>query len=127
MNFTNELIEKARSASSAEELLDMAKKEGVELTAADAETYFSFLHNNGPLSDEELDQVAGGKGEKKPRYAVGQRVVYYPQKNVPCYGYISSIKYSNYQKAWYYLCVFENGMRDEEPLEAPHCGVKVVS
>ena len=127
MNFTNELIEKARSASSAEELLDMAKKEGVELTAADAETYFSFLHNNGPLSDEELDQVAGGKGEKKPRYAVGQRVVYYPQKNVPCYGYIDSISYSDFQKAWYYLCFFEDGLRIKEPLESPYCAVKVVS
>lgn len=83
MNFSNELIEKAKAASSAEELLEMAKKEGIELSAADAEMYFSFLAKGSqPLSDEELKLVSGGKGEAKkpkPKYYTGQKLwVGYP-------------------------------------------------
>ena len=65
MNFSKEMIEKAKTASSAEELIEMAKKEGVELSTADAEMYFSFLKGSQPLSDEELEAVAGGKGQKE--------------------------------------------------------------
>ena len=127
MYFSKEMIEKAASASSAEELLEMAAKEGIELSTADAETYFNFLtKGTQPLSDEELDQAAGGKGDNKPKFAIGQKVVYYPQRNVPCYGYVTDIKYSDFQKAWYYYCEFENGMKEYEPLESPSCGVKVV-
>ena len=83
MNFSNELIEKAKAASSAEELLEMAKKEDIELSAADAEMYFSFLAKGSqPLSDEELKLVSGGKGEAKkpkPKYYTGQKLwVGYP-------------------------------------------------
>lgn len=76
MNFSKELIEKAKTASSAVELLEMAEKEGIELTAADAETYFSFLKKeNGPLSDKELEQVSGGKGkDPDPKYHAGQKL-----------------------------------------------------
>ena len=78
MNFTNEMIKKAETASSAGELLKLAEEEGIELSAADAEMYFSFLaKKNEPLSDEELEQVSGGKGEKPtptPKYRLGQTV-----------------------------------------------------
>ena len=78
MNFTDEMIEKAKEAATAEELQMLAEKEGIELSAADAEMYFSFLaKKNEPLSDEELEQVSGGKGEKpnpQPKYRVGQTV-----------------------------------------------------
>ena len=67
MYFSNDLIEKAKIASSAEELLEMAAKEGIELSAADAEMYFSFMKNNGPLSDEELESVTGGKATTSAR------------------------------------------------------------
>ena len=60
MEFNKEMMEKAKSAKSAEELLAMAKAEGVELTAEDAEKYFAQLHKSGELADEELDNVSGG-------------------------------------------------------------------
>ena len=78
MNFTNEMIKKAKTASSAGELLKLAEEEGIELSAAEAEMYFSFLvKKNGALSDDELEQVSGGKGEKPtptPKYRLGQTV-----------------------------------------------------
>ena len=49
MNISKELIEKAKTAKSAEELLEMAKAENIE------------------LSDEELDNVAGGCGDTPDR------------------------------------------------------------
>lgn len=62
MKFTKELIEKAKQAKSAEELLELAKSESVELTAEEAKKVFADLHKTGELSDEELDNVSGGCG-----------------------------------------------------------------
>lgn len=56
-----EWIEKARAAGTPEELLTLAKENGTELTEAEAASYFEQLHpKTGELSDEELDNVAGG-------------------------------------------------------------------
>ena len=63
MKFSNEMIEKAKQAKSAEELLEMAKAEHIELTEEQAAKAFEELNKNGELSDEELDNVAGGCGE----------------------------------------------------------------
>ena len=63
MNFTNALIEKAKTAKSAEELLAMAKAENIEMTAEEAAKYFAELHKTGELSDDELDNVSGGCDE----------------------------------------------------------------
>ena len=61
MNFTPELVEKAKAATSAEELLELAKAAGVEMTAAEAATYFAQLNpKSGELDDDDLDAVAGG-------------------------------------------------------------------
>lgn len=73
--FTNELIEKAKEAESVEELTAMAKEAGTSIFEEDAEKYYEFLHSEGKLSDEELSQVDGGKGEKTiPRYGLIWRV-----------------------------------------------------
>ena len=61
MQFTQEQIEKAKQAKSAEELFTIAGKNGMELTEEEAKKYFSELHKEGELSDDELDAVAGGK------------------------------------------------------------------
>ena len=55
-----ELKKKAREAGSAEELLALAKENGKEITSEQAEEYYERLHAAGELSDEELDNVAGG-------------------------------------------------------------------
>ena len=59
-NLTPEMIDKAKAAKSAEELLEIAKANGVELTAEEAKTYFEQLKANSAVSDDELDIVAGG-------------------------------------------------------------------
>ena len=59
--FTPELIEKAKSAKTPEELLALAKENGIEMTAESAKAYFEQLNpKTGELADEELDNVAGG-------------------------------------------------------------------
>ena len=60
MEFTKEMLEKAKTAKNAEELAEMAKAEGIEMTAEQAEKAYADLHKTGELSDEELDNVAGG-------------------------------------------------------------------
>lgn len=51
---------KIRKRPDREELLTLAKENGKELTKEEAEAYFVQLNKSGELSDEELDNVAGG-------------------------------------------------------------------
>ena len=60
MKFTKELIEKAKTAKTAEELYDMAKAEDIVITAEDASKIFAKLNQSGELADNELDNVVGG-------------------------------------------------------------------
>lgn len=58
---TPELIEKAKAAKTPEELMALAKENDIELTGEEAKACFDRLHpRTGELSDEELDNVAGG-------------------------------------------------------------------
>ena len=67
--FNTEMIEKAKAAKSAEELLELAKAGGVKMTADEAVTYFAQLNPNGSeLDDDVLDAVTGGCGENLPLY-----------------------------------------------------------
>ena len=60
-SLTPEMIEKAKAAKTAEELLALAKENNVEMTADEAKTYFAQLNpKSGELSDDDLDNVAGG-------------------------------------------------------------------
>ena len=89
MGFSKELIEKAKTAKTAEELIEFAKVVNIELAAEEAAKYFAKLNASGELSDEELDNVAGGGcGDPGPfRYEVGDYVHF--QINVFRYnGYI---------------------------------------
>ena len=62
-NLKPEMIEKAKAAKSAEELLELAKENNVEMTADEAATYFAQLGpKSGELDDDDLDNVAGGAG-----------------------------------------------------------------
>ncbi len=60
MDLTKEQLEKAKQAKSAEELLLLAKENGIGMTEEMAKEYFSELHKTGDISDEELENVAGG-------------------------------------------------------------------
>ena len=60
-NLTPAMIEKAKAVKSAEELLDIAKENHIEMTADEAATYFAQLNpKSGELEDDDLDSVAGG-------------------------------------------------------------------
>ena len=59
-NLTPELIANAKAAKSAEELLELAGANGVELTEEDAKIYFDQLNASGVVADDELGAVAGG-------------------------------------------------------------------
>ncbi|MDE5754254.1 MAG: Nif11-like leader peptide family RiPP precursor [Oscillospiraceae bacterium] len=58
--FTPELIAKARQAKSPEELLALAKENGIEIAENEARDYFAQMNKSGELSDDELDNVSGG-------------------------------------------------------------------
>ena len=75
MKISKELLEKAKTAKSAEELLELAKAENVELTVEQAKEYFATIHASGELSDEELDNVAGGCGGPDYKYDIGDSVL----------------------------------------------------
>ena len=77
MEISKELIEKAKQAKTVEELVELAKTENIEMTAEEAAKYFAELHKTGELSDEELDNVAGGCGGEEitePKYKEGDLV-----------------------------------------------------
>ena len=61
-------------------------KELFELTAEEAAKAFAELNKTGEISDEELDNVAGGCGDPEtpgePKFNVGDRVYYLETKPV---------------------------------------------
>ena len=78
-NLKSEMIEKAKVAKSAEELLALAKENNVEMTADEAATYFAQLNpKSGELDDDDLDAVAGGgcggSDNDNPAVGVGDTV-----------------------------------------------------
>ena len=75
MNISKELLEKAKQAKTAEELIEFAKAVNIELSAEEAIKAFAELHKTGELSDDELGNVAGGCGSGEvPKFEVGQTV-----------------------------------------------------
>ena len=56
---TNEILEKLKVAKSVEELIEMAKANGAEITEQDAQKLFSQI-SDGELSDENAENLAGG-------------------------------------------------------------------
>ena len=56
-----DLIQRAKSAKTADELLAMAKENGITMSAEEASVNFKALHPaSGELADDELDNVSGG-------------------------------------------------------------------
>ena len=65
-----EIIQKARKAESVEALIALAKENKIELSEEEAKAYFSHLHQNGELADDELTNVAGGQCKNGDKYVV---------------------------------------------------------
>ena len=53
-------LKELKEAKSAEEILSIAKRNGREVTAEEAQAAFDALHAGGELSDDDLAKVAGG-------------------------------------------------------------------
>lgn len=58
----NELIAKAKTAKSPEELLALANENEIELTEEQAKGFFDRFNVSRELEDDELEGVAGGCG-----------------------------------------------------------------
>ena len=56
---SQELMDKAAKCQTAEELLALAKENGIELTAEQAEAFLS-AYQKGEITDEKMGAVAGG-------------------------------------------------------------------
>ena len=74
-NLKPEMIEKAKAAKSAEELLAFAKENGVEMTAEEASEYYAQI-TSCELDDDLLDGVAGGTGEAQEPIRKGENTVH---------------------------------------------------
>lgn len=61
MKFNDEQIRKAMACKSVDELLELAKAEGVELAKDEAEKFFAQIGKQD-LDLEDLNNVAGGAG-----------------------------------------------------------------
>ena len=70
MEFSKELLTKAKSAENSAALLALAKENGMELTQEEADAYFAELHKTGELSDDELENVTGGGCRKNGHLVV---------------------------------------------------------
>ena len=57
---TEEMMRKAKEAKSVEELIALAKDNGIELSKEKAEEVYGKLHCNGEMSEDEIDIVSGG-------------------------------------------------------------------
>ena len=58
---TPEMIQKARDVKNAQELLELAKANGIELTAEEAASYFEQMNSKSvSLDDEVLEGVSAG-------------------------------------------------------------------
>ena len=102
MKFSNEMIEKAKKAKSAEELLAMAKAENIEISAEEAAKAFAELNKTGELSDEELDNVAGGGcGGRNPKFSVNDRVSHKGSDGKEVYGTVVRIGQEKYYYVYY--------------------------
>ena len=113
MKFTDEMLEKAKTAKSAEELLAMAKAENIELTEKQAAKAFAQLNRNGELSDEELDNVAGGACEEPPRLSVNDRVSHKGSDGKEVYGTVVRVGDCNF-----YYFVVDDGETTENRYDA---------
>ena len=114
MNISKEHLKKAKTAKTAEELLAMAKAENIELTEEQAAKAFAELNKMGELSDEELDNVAGGGGGRPPKFSRNDRVSHKGSDGKEVYGTVVRIGQEKYYYVYY---VVDDGETTEKIYE----------
>ena len=122
MEMNEELLAKAKEAKNPDELMSLAKENGIELTEESAKAYFNKLHpKTGELSDSELDNVSGGCGggydasRPHPRFTVGQSVLYIcgwlGANRITASAKVMKRSYKN--DGWYYTLKIHDGSEIE--------------
>ena len=126
-NFNTEMIEKAKAAKSAEELLALAKENGVEMTADEAKTYFAQLSSkSGELNDDDLDAVAGGGclDYAPDPWQVGTKVRVI--NGISCKKCGGTDGFMDYNHCWYVACPnCSKGILNQVIVDQPELGVDV--
>ena len=118
MELTKELVAKAKEAKTPEELMALAKENGIGLTEEETKAYFDRLNpKTGELSDSELDNVSGGcgggydAGRPHPQFAVGETVLYIHSwigaNRITATGKV--VKRSYEDDGWYYTLKIHDG------------------
>lgn len=122
MEMNKELRAKAKEAKNPDELMSLAKENGIELTEESAASYFDRLNpKTGELSDGELDNVSGGcggdyvDGRPHPRFTVGQSVLYIcgwlGANRITASAKVMKRSYKN--DGWYYTLKIHDGSEIE--------------
>ena len=122
MEMNKELLAKAKEAKNPDELMSLAKENGIELTEESAAAYFDRLNpKTGELSDGELDNVSGGcggdyvDGRPHPRFTVGQSVLYIcgwlGANRITASAKVMKRSYKN--DGWYYTLKMHDGSEIE--------------
>ena len=109
MEFSKELLAKAKAAPSGEALFALARENGIPMTQEDADRYFAELHKTGELSDQELENVTGGGCGGPKRNGDGYLIVKGRDRcNLwECKLHRSSAyRYVAHVDTWYPTCVF---------------------
>lgn len=110
------LLQRAREAESAEELLALAKSEGIEITQEQAQEFYRKLHATMELSDEELDNVSGGGCYTDEGYletTIGYKCEYYeesPAMDLGVKGTCCRCKYWDIKSASQMICFGQPGI-----------------
>ena len=118
MELTKELVAKAKEAKTSEELMALAKENGIDMTEESAASLFEQLNSKtSELSDSELDNVSGGcgggydAGRPHPQFAVGETVLYIHSwlgaQRITATGKVVKRNYEN--GAWYYTLKIHDG------------------
>ena len=122
MEMNKELLAKAKEAKNPDELMSLAKENGIEMTKEKADEYFKQLStSSGELSDSELDNVSGGcggdyvDGRPHPRFTVGQSVLYIcgwlGANRITASAKVMKRSYKN--DGWYYTLKIHDGSEIE--------------
>ena len=118
MELTKELVAKAKEAKTPEELMALAKENGIDMPEESAASLFEQLNSKtSELSDSELDNVSGGcgggydAGRPQPRFAVGETVLYIHSwlgaTRITATGKVVKRSYEN--DGWYYTLKIHDG------------------
>ena len=118
MELNKELVARAKEAKTPEELMALAKENGIDMTEESAASLFEQLNSKtSELSDSELDNVSGGcgggydAGRPHPQFAVGETVLYIHSwlgaQRITATGKVVKRSYEN--GAWYYTLKIHDG------------------